>query len=44
VVSGGGADYVVTVDGISGDGSLGLNLVDDDSIVDTSGNPGGQRR
>jgi hypothetical protein len=31
-VSGGGAIYVVTVAAGSGDGSLGLNLIDDDSI------------
>ena len=34
VVSGSGSSYTVTVSGITGDGTLALNLVDDDSIVD----------
>lgn len=39
VVSGSGATYVVTINGISGVGTLGLNLVDNGSIRDASGNP-----
>ena len=39
VVSGSGAAYTVTVNGISGSGTLGLNLVDDGSIKDGAGNP-----
>ena len=43
LVSGSGADYLVTVSGISGNGTLGLNLVDDDvaedTIHDLAGNP-----
>jgi hypothetical protein len=39
MVSGTGSTYTVTVDGISGTGSLGLNLVDDGSIRDAAGNP-----
>jgi RHS repeat-associated protein len=39
LVAGGGATYTVTVNGISGSGTLGLNLMDDDSVVDLSGNP-----
>ncbi len=38
-VVGSGATFTVTVSGINGDGTLGLNLVDDDSIVDTASNP-----
>lgn len=38
-VSGSGAAYTVTVSGISGIGTLGLNLLDDGSIKDTAGNP-----
>jgi hypothetical protein len=38
-VSGSGASYTVTVSGISGVGTLGLNLVDDGSIQDAAGNP-----
>jgi fibronectin-binding autotransporter adhesin len=38
-VIGGGAQYYVQVENISGTGTLGLNLVDDDSIVDAAGNP-----
>lgn len=38
-VSGSGAVYNVTVSGISGTGTLGLNLVDDGSIKDAAGNP-----
>ena len=38
-VAGSGANYVVSVTGVSGNGTLGLNLVDNDSIEDPSGNP-----
>jgi hypothetical protein len=38
-VSGSGASYTVTISGISGTGTLGLNLVDDGSIKDAAGNP-----
>src|SRR5207253_3101321 len=38
VVSGSGSSYTVTVNSVSGDGTLGLNLVDDDSITDGVGN------
>ena len=38
-LTGGGASYVVTVNNVSGNGTLGLNLVDNDSIVDQLGNP-----
>ncbi len=37
-VSGSGSSYTVTVSTGSGDGTLGLNLVDDDSITDAAGN------
>lgn len=37
-VSGSGAVYTVTIDGLSGDGTLGLNLIDDSSIHDLAGN------
>ncbi len=37
-VSGSAGTYTVTVGTGSGDGTLGLNLVDDDSIVDQAGN------
>jgi hypothetical protein len=37
-VSGSGSSYTVTASTGSGNGSLGLNLVDDDSIADTAGN------
>ncbi len=37
-VSGSGTSYTVTVNGVSGNGTLGLNLVDDDSIIDGTGN------
>jgi hypothetical protein len=33
-VSGSGSQYTITVDEIMGDGTLGLNLVDDDTILD----------
>src|SRR5204863_437705 len=39
LVSGSGAVYTVTVSGISGNGSLGLNLIDDGSIRDQVGLP-----
>src|SRR5262249_2386659 len=39
VVGGSGTTYTVTINGISGNGTLGLNLVDDDSIVDSSNRP-----
>src|SRR6266542_3141297 len=38
-VSGSGSSYTVTVNTGSGDGTIGLNLVDDDSIIDGVGNP-----
>ena len=38
-VTGGGTQYVVTVNNVSGTGTLGLNVVDDDSITDLAGNP-----
>ena len=38
-VSGSGAAYTVTVTGVAGNGTLGLNLVDNDSILDPFGNP-----
>ena len=38
-VSGSGSTYTVTVNNVSGNGTLGLNLVDNDSITDSSGNP-----
>ena len=38
-VTGSGSSYVVTVINVSGNGVLGLNLVDDDSIVDAYGAP-----
>src|SRR5262249_36010885 len=38
VLSGSGATYTVTVNGISGSGTLGLNLVDDGTIRDSDGN------
>ena len=34
-----GSIYTVTINGISGTGTLGLNLVDDGSIQDVAGNP-----
>ena len=37
-VSGSGTAYTVTVKNGSGNGTLGLNLVDDDSVVDLAGN------
>ena len=39
VVGGSGAIYTVTISGILGNGTLGLNLVDDGSIQDAAGNP-----
>jgi hypothetical protein len=39
VVSGSGAVYTVKVSGISGAGTLGLNLVDNGTIHDLAGNP-----
>lgn len=40
-VTGSGSSYTVTVNNIpaTGSGTVGLNLVDDDSIVDAAGNP-----
>jgi hypothetical protein len=38
VVAGSGASYTVQIDGIAGNGTLGLNLVDDGSIRDAGGN------
>ena len=38
-VTGSGSSYIVTVNTGSGDGSVGLNVVDDDSVVDAAGNP-----
>jgi hypothetical protein len=37
-VGGGGTTWTVTVNTGTGDGSIGLNLVDDDSITDAAGN------
>ncbi len=37
-VSGSGASYTVTISGITGSGTLGLNLVDDNTIRDANGN------
>src|SRR5207248_2648749 len=37
-VTGSGASYVVTASSGSGGGTLGLNLVDNDTIIDTLGN------
>jgi len=39
VVSGGPSVYTVTVNGITGSGTLGLNVVDDGTIKDAAGNP-----
>ena len=38
-VSGSGDTYSVTVDTGNGNGSLGLDVLDDDTILDTAGNP-----
>ena len=38
-VSGSGDTYSVTVETGTGDGRLGLDVIDDDTIVDTAGNP-----
>ncbi|HVM70845.1 MAG TPA: hypothetical protein VMT91_03735, partial [Anaerolineales bacterium] len=38
-ISGSHATYTVTVSTGIGDGTLGLNLIDNDSIIDASGNP-----
>ena len=38
-VSGSGNTYTVTVDTVSGDGTLRLDIADNDSIVDGAGNP-----
>src|SRR5207253_1430232 len=40
-VSGSGANYTVTVDTGTGSGTIGLNLTDDDSIIDGATNPPG---
>ena len=37
-VTGSDSQYTVTISGISGDGTIGLNLVDNRSIIDASGN------
>ena len=39
VVSGGGAMYTVTVNGVTGGGSIGLNLIDPSNIRDLAGIP-----
>jgi hypothetical protein len=39
LVAGSGTTWTVTASTGSGDGTLGLDLVDDDSITDTAGNP-----
>jgi hypothetical protein len=38
-VTGSGSEYTVTIENIEGDGTLRLDLMDDDSILDGSGNP-----
>jgi hypothetical protein len=38
-LTGSGAVYTVTINGISGNGTFGLNLVDDGNIKDAAGNP-----
>ncbi|MCU1347361.1 MAG: polymorphic outer membrane protein, partial [Acidobacteria bacterium] len=38
-VTGSGTTYTVTVDTGTGDGTVGLNVVDDDTIIDTVNNP-----
>jgi autotransporter-associated beta strand protein len=38
-VTGSGTNYTVTVANVAGNGTLGLNLVDNDSIADPTGNP-----
>ena len=38
-VSGSGSVYTITASGITGNGTLGLNLVDNDSIMNSSGTP-----
>ncbi len=38
-VSGSGSTYTVTVNNVSGNGTLGLNVVDDNSVVDQNNNP-----
>jgi beta-lactamase superfamily II metal-dependent hydrolase/DNA/RNA endonuclease YhcR with UshA esterase domain len=40
-VTGSGASYSVTVNTGSGDGTIGLNFADDDSVIDSVGNPVG---
>lgn len=40
-ISGSGATRTITADGGSGSGTLGLNLIDDDTIVDNVANPAG---
>ena len=40
-VSGSGTTYSVTVDSGSGDGTVGLNFADNDSVIDSVGNPVG---
>lgn len=38
-ISGGGAVYTVSIDSGGGDGTLRLDLADDDSVLDSAGNP-----
>ena len=38
-VNGNSSSYTVTVDNVSGNGTLGLNLVDSNTIIDQYGNP-----
>ena len=39
IVSGTGSSYTVTLNGVSGAGTLGLNLIDDGSVRDAAGRP-----
>jgi hypothetical protein len=38
-ISGSGSTYTITVTDVLGEGALGVNLVDDDSVTDVSANP-----
>ena len=38
-IEGSGSAYTITVNTGTGNGTLGLNLVDNDSIIDATGNP-----